>query len=69
MEILSAVFLGLSRAQEQLITTANNIGAGDLDALPGDLMQLSIAKAQHAAALAVLRTSNQMQSSLLDLIV
>ncbi len=68
MEILSAVFLGLSRAQEQLIATANHLGEGDLDALPEDLMMLSIAKTQHAAALALLKTHNEMQSGLIDLI-
>jgi flagellar hook protein FlgE len=57
---------GLKRAQDQLDQSAQNVASGSLD--PKDVVDLSQAANLFKANVAVLKTSDEMQKSLLDVV-
>lgn len=58
---------GLKKAQNQLAETAQNVAEGEVSA--EDVVSLSLAATSFKANAAVIRTDNEVQKSLLDVVV
>lgn len=57
---------GLKRAEEKTLQAAQNIAEGALN--PEDVVSLSLAAADFKSNVAVLKTSDEMTKSLLDIV-
>lgn len=57
---------GLKKAEEKTLQAAQNIAEGSLN--PEDVVQLSLAAADFKANVAVLKSSDEMTKSLLDIV-
>lgn len=57
---------GLKKAEEKTLQAAQNIAEGSLN--PEDVVSLSLAAADFKANVAVLKTSDEMNKSLLDIV-
>lgn len=59
----------LQQASERLDSTLMRMASGDLDSLPEDIVDLSIAKTQVSIGVRLLRIQDDTTRSLLDLLV
>lgn len=57
---------GLKKAEDKTLQATQNIAEGSLN--PEDVVTLSLAAADFKANVAVLKTSNEMNKSLLDIV-
>jgi hypothetical protein len=65
MDISAIALQGLQQAETQLDQTAKNIASGS--ASPSDLVALMTAQNQASVNLDVLKTTNEVQKSLIDI--
>lgn len=66
--ISSAGLSSLQQASERLDSVLMRMAQGDLDSLPEDVTELSMAKTQVGLGIQMLRIANETTRSLLDII-
>lgn len=65
---VSAALAGLADAQNQALQAAQSVVEGGVDAIPDAAIALMMAKTQTQASAVTLRTLDQIQGSLLDIL-